>query len=298
VQAQVAQSYFSLRALDAERAIVEDTGPAYADTLNLLERRYRAGDVAELEVARVRGEAAATQAEALALERQRERLEHAIAVLVGAPATTLSVARADWTSRAPIVPAGVPSTVLARRPDVAAAQASMNAALARVGVAQAAWFPSLSLTANGGVASPELSDLFKSASKAWGIGALLSLPIFDGGRLRGQLRGAEAEYAQAVASYDQAVVQALQEVADAAASRRSLGGQLARTRAAVDAAREAWRIQHERYEGGLATYLDVLNAEDTLLANLRTQSDLQSRSFSLDVALVRALGGGYSAASI
>ena len=126
------------------------------------------------------------------------------------------------------------------------------------------------------------------------MGPAISLPIFDGGRLRGQLRGAEADYAEAVANYDRTVVQALQEVADAATSRKALGGQLTRTDEAVEAAREAWRIQNNRYEGGLSTYLDVLSAEDNLLSSLRTLTDLQSRSFTLDVALVRALGGGYS----
>jgi outer membrane protein TolC len=119
------------------------------------------------------------------------------------------------------------------------------------------------------------------------------LPIFSGGALRGNLRGAEADYAAAVAEYNGTVIQALQELADAAVGQRALGPQLERTNDAVAAAREAWRIQSNRYEGGLASYLDVLSAQDELLANLRAQSDLQSRSFALDVALVRALGGGY-----
>ncbi len=135
--------------------------------------------------------------------------------------------------------------------------------------------------------------LKESGSGIGSVGPAISLPIFNGGRLRAQLRGAEAEYAEAVANYDKALVQALQEVADAAVSQRALGPQLERMDAAVEAAREAWRVQSNRYEGGLATYLEVLTAEDYLLTNLRTQSDLRSRSMSLDVALNRALGGGY-----
>jgi outer membrane protein TolC len=122
--------------------------------------------------------------------------------------------------------------------------------------------------------------------------------MFNGGRLRAQLRGAEAEYAEAVAAYDDALVRALREVADAAVSQRALGAQLVRIDAAVDAAREAWRVQNERYQGGLANYLDVLSAEDYLLGNLRTQSDLRSRSLALDVALNRALGGGYQSSPL
>lgn len=293
VQAQVAQSYFALRALDAERAIVEDTGRAYADTLNLLERRYRAGDVAELEVARVRGEAAATQAEALALERQRVRVEHAIAVLVGSPATTLSVERASWTSRAPVVPAGVPSTVLARRPDVAAAQASMNAALARVGVAQAAWFPSLSLTASGGVASPELSDLFKTASKAWGVGALLSLPIFDGGRRDAGIASARAELDASAASYREQVLVAFQEVEDELSSLRLLADQEKAQNEAVDAAVRATTLSSARWRNGLVSQLELLDAQRSELRNRREALKLRAAQHQATLGLIRALGGDW-----
>jgi outer membrane protein TolC len=126
------------------------------------------------------------------------------------------------------------------------------------------------------------------------IGPAITLPIFNGGRLRAQLRGAEAEYAEAVATYEKTLVQALQEVADAAVSQRALTPQIERVHAAVEAAREAWVVQNDRYQGGLANYLEVLSAEDYLLTNLRTQTDLQSRSMTLDVALTRALGGGYT----
>jgi outer membrane protein TolC len=152
----------------------------------------------------------------------------------------------------------------------------------------------VNLLAFVGVQSLGLDMLAKGGSSIGSVGPAISLPIFDGGRLRAQLGGAHADYAQAVASYDGTVVQALQEVADAALSQRALAPQLARSTEAVDASREAWQVQNNRYTGGLATYLEVLSAEDTLLSALRTQSDLQSRAFSLDVALVRALGGGYA----
>jgi len=138
-----------------------------------------------------------------------------------------------------------------------------------------------------------LDMLTKSGSSIGSVGPAITLPIFTGGRLRGQLHGAEADYAEAVATYERTVVQALQEVADAAVSQRALAPQIARTNDAVAAAQEAWKIQNNRYEGGLATYLDVLNAQDYLLSNLRTQADLRSRTLSLDIALIRALGGGY-----
>lgn len=295
VQAQVAQAYFALRALDTERTIVEDTGRAYADTLNLLERRFRAGDVAELEVARVRGEAAATQAEALALERERARMEHAIAVLVGTPATTLRIERAAWTGRAPVVPAGVPSTVLARRPDVSAAQASMNAALARVGVAQAAWFPSLALTANGGVASPELSDLFRSASRAWGVGALLSLPIFDGGRREAGVTSARAELDASAASYREQVLVAFQEVEDELSALRLLADQEKAQNEAVDAAVRATTLSSARWRNGMVSQLDLLDAQRSELRNRREALKVRAAQHQATLGLIRALGGDWGA---
>jgi len=143
------------------------------------------------------------------------------------------------------------------------------------------------------VQSLGLDLLTKPGSFVGSIGPAISLPIFSGGRLSGQLRGANADYAEAVANYDAAVTQALHDVADAATSQRALGAQLAKADEAVNAAREAWRIANNRYDGGLSNYLDVLTAEDALLASLRSLTDMQSRAFTLDVALVRALGGGY-----
>ena len=295
VQAQVAQSYFALRALDSERSIVDDTARAYRDTLELIERRYRAGDVAELDVTRVRGEAAATQAEALALERQRARVEHAIAVLTGTPASTLSIERAQWTGRAPVVPAGVPSTVLARRPDVSAAQASMNAALARVGVAQAAWFPRLALTANGGVASPELSDLFTSASRAWGIGVLLSLPIFDGGRREAGIENARAELDAAAATYREQVLVAFQEVEDELSELRLLAEQERVQGQAVDAAVRATALSATRYRNGLVSQLELLDAQRSELRNRREALRVRAAQHQATLGLIRALGGDWGA---
>ena len=183
--------------------------------------------------------------------------------------------------------------MLGRRPDIVAARLRVEAALGRVDSAKAAFYPDVNLTAFAGMQSLGLSKLTDGGAFTGSIGPAISLPIFDGGRLRGQLRGVRADADAAVASYDQAVVQALQEVADIAASERALGGELASTDAGVEAAREAWQIQQRRYAGGLSTYLEVLTAEDAWLTNLRTQTDLRSRAFTLDVALKRALGGGF-----
>jgi NodT family efflux transporter outer membrane factor (OMF) lipoprotein len=184
--------------------------------------------------------------------------------------------------------------LLGRRPDIVAARLRAEAASRRIKVARAAFYPNINLTAFIGLQALGLQMLTANGSSTGSVGPAISLPIFNGGRLRGQLRSAEADYAEAVANYDRALTQALQDVADAALSQKALGAQSERTHEAVEAARESWRIQTNRYQGGLATYLEVLSAEDYLLTNLRAEADLRSRAFSLDVALIRALGGGYS----
>jgi NodT family efflux transporter outer membrane factor (OMF) lipoprotein len=265
-------------------------------TASLFGERFTHGLEIRGSVRQVDARRAAAEAELLALEEQLALQRNRIAALMGAgPDRGLGIVRPAVRLAQPFgLPAQLSAELLGRRPDLAAARLRAEAAAKRIDQAEAAFYPDVNLLAFVGVQSLGLDMLTKSGSGIGSIGPAVSLPIFDGGRLRSQLRGADAGYAQAVADYERLLVQALQEVADAAASQRALGAQLDRTGEAVEAAREAWRIQHERYDGGLATYLDVLNAEDTLLANLRTQSDLQSRAFALDVALVRALGGGYA----
>jgi NodT family efflux transporter outer membrane factor (OMF) lipoprotein len=181
---------------------------------------------------------------------------------------------------------------------VVAARLRAEAAAKQIKVAKAQFYPNVNLTAYLGFQSLGLSMLTKAGSDIGSIGPAISLPIFEGGRLRGQYRQASGSYDEAVANYDGAVTQALQDVADAAVSEKALSGRLGKVQEAVDAAAAAARIAQNRYAGGLATYLDVLNAQDTLLTNQRDLSTLRSRMFALDVQLVRALGGGYRQAAI
>ncbi|MBI5719540.1 MAG: efflux transporter outer membrane subunit [Burkholderiales bacterium] len=294
VQSQVAQAYFGLRALDTERMLVRDTVAAYRDTQDLIERRLRAGDVAELDLARVRSEVAATEAEALALERQRALLEHALALLVGAPASAFRVAdTAEWAAPLPQVPTGVPSTVLARRPDIAAAQDGLRAAQARVGVAQAAWFPSLSLTGSGGIASPELSDLFRSAARAWSVGALLALPIFDGGRREAGVASAQAGLDAAWVAYREQLLVAFKDVEDELVALRLLDAQGRAQAQAVDAATRATTLSEVRYRNGLVSQLELLDARRSELRNRRQALQVKAARYQATVGLIRALGGGW-----
>ena len=297
VQAEVAQAYFTLRALDDERTLVRDTVAAYRDTLRLTERRFAAGDVAELDVARVRGEVAATEADALALDRQRSRLEHGLALLLGEPASGFRVEPAPWQTALPRVPAGVPSTVLARRPDVSAAQNSLLAAQARVGVAQAAWFPSLALTASGGFASNELSDLFRWSARAWSVGALLSLPLLDGGRREAGVANARAELDAALAGYREQVLVAFRDVEDELASLRLLAEQADAQARAVEAASRATGLSETRWRNGLVSQLELLDARRSELRNRRQALQVRAAQYQSTVGLIRALGGGWGDAA-
>ncbi|MDB5861779.1 MAG: transporter [Ramlibacter sp.] len=293
VQAETAQAYLGLRALDAERALVRETVAAYADTLRLTQRRYQAGDVAELDVVRVETEVAATEAEALALDRQRAALEHALAVLVGDAPAEFALDTAEWATALPVVPPGVPATVLARRPDVAAAQASLLAAQARVGVAQTAWFPNLSLTGAGGFASSDLGDLLQWSARSWGVGLLLSLPIFDGGRRDAQLADARAQLDATAASYRGQVLVAFREVEDQLSALRLLQEQAKVQGRAVDAARRATTLSDTRYRNGLVSQLELLDARRSELQNRRQALQVRSAQFQSTVGLIRALGGGW-----
>ncbi|MDB5868435.1 MAG: efflux system, outer rane lipoprotein NodT [Polaromonas sp.] len=294
VQADVAQSYLNLRALDAERTLVRDTLQAYRNTLRLTEIRLREGDVAELDVARVRTEVASTESEALALDLRRGALEHALAVLVGEAASNFQVAPGEWATALPVIPAGVPSTVLARRPDVAAAQTSLQAAQARVGVAQTAWFPTFSLTASGGYAAPEIGDLFKMSMRGWGIGALLSLPLFDGGRREAGVQSASAEMDMALASYREQVLVAFRDVEDQLLALRLLAEQSAAQSRSVASASRATVLSGSRYRNGLVSQLELLDAQRSELANRRQALQVRTAQYISTVGLIRALGGGWA----
>jgi multidrug efflux system outer membrane protein len=296
VQADVAQTYLQLRAVQAERALVGESLAAYQDTLRLTQRRYQAGDVAELDVARVETEVAATESEALALERQQMLLNHALAVMVGEVASGFAVPAAAGDAALPVIPPGVPGTVLARRPDVSAAQAAVLAAQARVGVAQAAWFPAVTLTGNGGYASPELGDLFKWSARSWGIGALLSLPIFDGGQRAAQEEGARARLDGALAAHRGQVLTAFREVEDQLSALRLLAGQAEAQGRAVQSAARATQLSDSRYRNGLVSQLELLDARRSELRNRRQALQVRTAQYTAMVGLIRALGGGWDSA--
>lgn len=293
VQAEVAQTYLALRAIDAERSLVREHVEAYRDTLRLTQRRQQAGDLAELDVARVQTEVAATESDALALDRRRAELEHALAVLTGEPPARFSVGSEEWRTALPVVPAGVPGTVLTRRPDVAAAQSAVLAAQARVGAAQAAYFPDIALTAGGGFASSELGDLFKWSARSWGIGALLSLPLLDGGRRAAGVENASGQLDEALADYRGQVLAAFREVEDQLSGLRLLQDQAQVQAAAVQSAQRATQLSDTRWRNGYISQLDLLDARRSELRNRRQALQVKAAQYQATVGLIRALGGGW-----
>ncbi|MDM0072958.1 efflux transporter outer membrane subunit [Variovorax sp. J2P1-59] len=298
VEAEVAQTYLALRALDAERALVRDTVEAYRDTLKLTQSRQRAGDVAELDVARVETEVASTESDALTLDRRRAELEHALAVLAGDVASDFGVGTDEWSTALPTIPAGVPATVLTRRPDISAAQKAVLAAQARVGVAQAAWFPDIALTAGGGYASSDIGDLVKWSARSWGIGALLALPIFDGGRREAGVQNASAQLDGALANYRSQVLVAFKEVEDQLSSLRILEQQSGVQAKAVASASRATTLSDSRYRNGLVSQLDLLDARRQELQNRRQALQVRSAQYQSTVGLIRAIGGSWDTAPV
>jgi len=294
IQAQVAQTYLALRALDDERVLVRNTLTAYRATLALTERRWRAGDVAELDVARAATEVAATESEALALDRRRAELEHGLAVLLGEVPSAFQVTPDEWKSELPRIPAGVPSTVLTRRPDVSAAQNQMLATQARVGVAKAAYFPTVSLTGFGGYASTDISDLFQWSSRAWLLGAFASLPLLDGGRRKAGVESATADLDGAVATYREQILVAFKDVEDQLAALRLLTEQSEAQARAVASASRTTSLSDARYRAGYVSQLELLDAQRSELRNRREALQVRSARYQSTVALVRALGGSWN----
>lgn len=298
VQADVAQAYFGIRLLDTERALLRDTLHSYRETLRVTERRYTMGSVAELEVVRLRVDVATAQADVLALDRRRAELEHALAALLGQVASSFSLDETsvhDWQAALPVIPAGIPSTVLARRPDIAAAQRTVLASQARLGLAKTAWFPSVSLTTAQGFASPNLRDLIAIASRAYGLGALLSLPLFDGGRKQAAVQGAGADLEVSVAGYREQILVAFKEVEDQLSSLRLLTDQAQAQSSAVAAASRATALANSRYNSGLASQLELLDTQRSELRNRRQALQVNLLQYQSTVGLIRALGGGWGA---
>ena len=295
-RAALAQAYFNLRAADSTRRLLEDTVAAYRKSLELTENRYKAGVVPRVDVVQAEVQLKSTQAQLIDLGVERAQFEHAIALLVGEPPANFALAPMQAVIALPALPVGLPSTLLERRPDIAAAERAVAAANARIGVAQAARYPTLNLTGTYGSRSATLGDLFTAPSRLWSIGAAAVAPLFDAGLRKAQSEQAIAVYDEEVAGYRQTVLTAFQEVEDNLAALRILDEEARLQREVVAAAQRAVELTNNQYQAGVVSYLNVITAQATLLSNQRAEANILSRRLTASVVLVRALGGGWSAA--
>ena len=296
LQATLAQDYFGLRQADADQALLVSAVDAYTRSLQLTRNRYDAGVASRVDVAQAQTQLETTRAQLLDLGIQRGQFEHAIATLVGAPASSFTLAPRDTAAALPDAPpvgAAVPATLLQRRPDVAAAERRVAAANAQIGVAQAAFFPSLTLGASAGWRSSSLADLFDAANRVWSLGPTLAATLFDAGARSAVRAQAEAVHEQASATYRRTVLGAIQDVEDALVALQLLQSEAAVNAAAVQAAQLSLQLTVNQYSAGTVSYLNVITAQTAELSSRRTQLDLQGRRLATTILLARALGGGW-----
>ncbi len=296
--AALAQNYFSLRVADATRQVLEDTVAAYQRTLELTRNRYAAGVAARVDVVQAEVQWKSAQAQLVDVGVERAQLEHAIALLVGEAPAAFSIERAPFAASMPAIPVGLPSELLERRPDIAAAERNAAAANARIGVAQAAFFPTITLSGAAGFRSTDSANLFTTPSRFWSLGGALAQAVFDGGLREAQKQQAIAVYDEDAATYRQTVLTAFQEVEDNLAALRILEEEARLQDEVVQAARHALELTTNQYQAGIVSYLNVISAQTTLLSNERTASSLLGRRLTASVALVKASGGGWSAESL
>ena len=296
--AELAADYFTLRELDAEYQVVEESVTLQRKALDLLNQRHEGGIASGLEVAQQATLLDSTISQAALVQQSRAQFEHAIAVLVGQPASNFTVPVAPLKTNPPAVPLGVPSDVLERRPDIATFERDVAFANAQVGLAKAAFYPHITLSASGGLQSTALSSLFNAPSLFWSLGADALQPVVQGGRNRANLAAAQAAYDEAVANYRETVLTAFQQVEDGISNLSNLSQALSTQAAAVDDARRALEIANNRYVGGVTNYLDVITAQTTLLSNQRLETQLLGQQLVSTVYLVKALGGGWDSSEI
>lgn len=297
--ATLAQNYFQLRGLDAEKKLLDDTIKAYQKILTINQNRYAAGVIGKPDITQAQTQLASAQAQAVDVQIARAKLEHAIAVLIGKAPAELSIAPANITATVPAIPVTIPSQLLERRPDIAVAERQVAAANAQIGVAKAAYFPSISLSATKGTQSRQFSDILSAAARYWALGpAAMAIPLFDGGAKGSQMEAAINTFDASVAAYRQSVLLSFQEVEDQLSSLRLLAEEIISQQQAVKAARESVALIDNQYKAGTVNYLNVMVAQGVALNNEKTAVDLQSQQLQAAVLLIKALGGGWNSSKL
>lgn len=293
-QAALVQAYLQLRVLDEQKRLLDATVAAYEKSLQLTQNRYSVGVVGQADVAVARTQVESTRAQSIDLDWQRGQYEHAIAVLMGQAPSHFSLPPAAFSVQLPQIPVGLPTELLERRPDVAAAERRAAAANAQIGVAQAAWFPSLTLSADGGFRNGQFAELLTAPARFWSLGPALALTIFDGGARQAQVEQARASYDAQAAAYRQAALTGLREVEDYLIQLRVMENEQTVQRRALEAARESLRLMQNQYKAGLVDYLSVAVVDATALSNERSALSLYGNRLVASVNLIVALGGGWN----
>ncbi|MBX9753232.1 MAG: efflux transporter outer membrane subunit [Pseudomonadaceae bacterium] len=298
LQSELTQSYLQLRVLDEQSRLLDATVAAYARALKLTENQYQAGIVAKSDVSQARTQLYSTQAQAIDLQWQRAQFENAIAVLVGVAPSEFNITARKELPSLPEIPLGLPSQLLERRPDIASAERKMIAANAEIGVAEAAWYPDLSLSASGGYNNSSYADWISVPNRVWSIGPQLALTLFDGGARSAQVESAEAGYQLTVAQYRQTVLDSFREVEDALVQLQVLEQEAQVQQHAVNSARESLQLLSNQYQAGTIDYNSVVSVQTSTLGNERTALTLLGNRLTASVQLIAALGGGWQSSQL
>src|SRR6266576_74711 len=297
-QAALAQDYFQLRELDAQKQLLSATVTAFEKSLELTKDLFAQGVDSEVDIQQAESQLKTTEAQLINVGVQRAQLEHAIAVLIGKPASDFSIPATPLASTPPAIPVGVPSELLERRPDIAASERSVAAANAQIGVAEAAFYPTVTLNASLGLESSSLGKLFTAASRFWSVGASVSETVYDGGLRRAQTDFARAAYDATVATYRQTALSAFQGVEDNLAALRILEEEASVQNEAVKAAEKSVVLTMDQYKAGTVSYLNVITVQTIALTNETTAVQILGQRMTAAVLLVQALGGGWNAANL
>src|SRR5256884_1745807 len=298
LQAELAMDYFELRAADAQKQLLDETVKAFEAALRLTTNRFRGGAAPKSDVAQAQTQLDTTRAQATDVTVQRAQLEHAIATLIGKPPAALSLLPRPLDTRPPGIPAGLPSQLLERRPDIAAAERRVAEANEPIGIATAAYYPTLMLNASVGFEGTSFGNALNASSLLWAVGASITQTIFDGGRRRATSDATRAAYDATVAAYRQTTLTAFQQVEDNLAALRILEQEAQEQRRAVESAEQSLQLFTNRYRGGIDNYLQVITAQTVTLTNQRNEIDILRRRMDASVLLVKALGGGWDVSEL
>jgi NodT family efflux transporter outer membrane factor (OMF) lipoprotein len=298
LQAEVALDYFQMRGLDSQQQLLDSTVTSYEKAFELTDSRYKGGVASAVDVAQAQTQLETTRAQAVDVGVDRAAFEHAIAVLIGRPPAEFSQQPAPLTVPPPAIPTGLPSELLERRPDIAAAERRMQEANAQIGVARTAYYPVFSFTGGGGFESQQISNLLSGPSAFWSLAGSAAELLFDGGQRRGVTEQARAAYDKSVDTYRQTTLTAFQEVEDNLASLRILENEATIQDAAVTAAQRSLDLSNSRYKGGVANYLEVTTAQSAALGDERADVDVLTRRMAASVLLIKALGGSWNVSQI